>query len=247
MSDEVWGWLHPALAELRSAADQPWDELRARFLEQLGLTDPAEQPAVAALLHWLDEMPDEDRTATLSSDQLDTAAYELVQTHAAEPAAQQAAEDGYDEQAWQAFLTTNGPYWDGTAESWPAFRQWFEYHAAEQGLGSPATALLDFLEAQPAAERVTTFASYGVTITPAAAVQAEPAPAETAPAEAAPPAEPAAGEEMPADAAELMELINKLPSADELDAQLAGIPEQAAEEEPAELEGLDELEAESNA
>jgi hypothetical protein len=74
---------------------------------------------------------------------------------------------GYDEQAWQAYLAQNGPQWDGTEESWEQFRQWFAYYASEQGLGTPATAFLDYLTPQPAAERITTFAQYGVTIMPA--------------------------------------------------------------------------------
>ena len=305
VQEDVWGWLHPALQDLRSTAGQSWDERRARFLEQLGLADPAEQPAVAALLHWLDELPDEERATTLDSDQLDATAYELVQTPVSKPDDQHASGDGYDEQAWHTFLATNGPSWDGAAESWPAFRQWFEYHAAEQGLATAATALLEFLESQPASDRVATFASYGVTIATPAAQPAQQAQAASAGAHfdwvtaeqsaalagifggdwqialAAElrnrwgaewhthPAEhktawlddliksgqlekkPEAtseetAEEVPAELAEIMEMINKLPSADQLDAELAGIPE-AAEEEHAGLDELDELDADSNA
>ncbi|HEU5471861.1 MAG TPA: hypothetical protein VFV67_14515 [Actinophytocola sp.] len=226
VQEDVWNWLHPALQDLRSTADQSWAQRRARFLEQLGLPDPAEQPAVAALLHWLDELPDEERTTTLDSDQLDATAYELVVTQVAEPD----AGTDYDEQAWHTFLATNGPSWDGSAESWPAFRQWFEYHAAEQGFGTVTTALLDFLESQPASERVATFASYGVTI---ATPTEQPAQAVSAGAEAT-------AEEIPAELAEIMNMIDKLPSADQLDAELAGIPD-AAEEEHAGLDELDEL------
>jgi hypothetical protein len=72
----------------------------------------------------------------------------------------------YDEQAWQVFLSENGTQWDGTEEGWDSFRQWFAYYAGEQGLSVPASALLDYLSAQPDAERIDTLGQYGVTITP---------------------------------------------------------------------------------
>lgn len=133
-------------------------------------------------LEHLDQTPEDDRNKLLGSDELDSMVYELAQQHELAQQLQQRAavqetfpwEGGhetahqepaaYDEQAWQAFLTQNGPQWDGTEASWDQFRQWFEYHAADRGVGAPAAALLDYLATQPAAERVATFAQYGVTI-----------------------------------------------------------------------------------
>lgn len=42
------------------------------------------------------------------------------------------------------------------------------YYAGESGVQVPAAALIDYLSPLPAAERITEFARYGVTITPAA-------------------------------------------------------------------------------
>jgi hypothetical protein len=221
MQEDVWAWLSPALDGLKSVTEASWEQRRATFLEQLGLTDAAEHPVVADLLHQLDESPDEERNATLSSDQLDTLAYGIIQAHTAEPDDQGAPASGYDEQAWQAFLVANGASWDGTAESWPAFRQWFEYHAAEQGLTEPSTALLDYLESQPASERVSTFALYGVTIAVhggSAGEQAGTGPTAEEP-----------ESELTGELAELRDLIDTIPDADELIAEIEGMAEEVAE------------------
>jgi hypothetical protein len=221
--EDVWAWLSPALDGLKSVTEGSWEERRATFLEQLGLTDAAQHPVVADLLHQLDESPDEERAATLRSDHLDSWAYGLIQAHTAEPEDQDAPASGYDEQAWQAFLVTNGASWDGTAESWPAFRQWFEYHAAEQGLAEPSTALLDYLESQPATERVSTFALYGVTI---AVRTTDGSAGEQAGAGSA--AEEPEGE-LTGELAELRDLIDTIPDADELLAEIEGKAEEVAE------------------
>jgi hypothetical protein len=172
LREDTWRWLQPALQDMRSGADQSWVQCRATLLEQWGLTDAEQHPVVAELLHRLDELPDQERTAAVDSDWPEATAYELVQSLVSEPDDQDAA--GYDEHAWQTFLATNGPAWDGTAESWPAFREWFEYYAAEQGLAAPSTALLQFMEAQSVSDRVATFESYGVTIAAAVAKEKSP-------------------------------------------------------------------------
>lgn len=172
LREDTWRWLQPALQDMRSGTDQPWDERRAKLLEQLGLTNAEQHPVVADLLHRLDTLPDQERTATVDSDSLDATAYELVQAHV--PDDQSAPAAGYDDHAWQTFLATNGPTWDGTAESWPAFRQWFEHYAAEQGLAAAATALFEYLETQSVSERVATFASYGVTVAATATHETQP-------------------------------------------------------------------------
>lgn len=175
--DDVLGWIRPPLEEMKQeyAADpgKPWEERREFFLRQLGLHDASQDPVVRELLEHLDQTPEDERNKLLGSDELDSMVYELARQHSAvqetvhaegghETAHQEPA--AYDEQAWQAFLTQNGPQWDGTEASWDQFRQWFEYYAAEQNLGVPAAALLDYLAAHPAAERIAAFAQYGVTI-----------------------------------------------------------------------------------
>jgi hypothetical protein len=169
--DDVLGWIRPPLEELKHTdPGTPWQESRESFLRQLGLSDASQHPVVQELLERLDEAPEEERNSILSSDKLDSMAEELCRQHAPaqDEAVQEEAGDqtGYDEQAWQAYLAQNGTQWDGTEESWEQFRQWFAYYASEQGLSAPATKFLDYLTPQPAAERIATFAQYGVPITP---------------------------------------------------------------------------------
>ena len=185
--DDVLGWLTSPLERMRRdyEADPatPWEERRESFLRELGVSDASQYPVVQELLERLDETRADERGKMLGSDELDRLAQELARQHAAGQAdGQQAAgqQTGYDERAWQAFLAENGPRWDGTDASWDQFRQWFVYTAGQQGLGAPATALLDYLAARPAAERITTFAQYGVTIpAPQAAAAQSPEPVMT--------------------------------------------------------------------
>lgn len=175
--EEMWDWIYPAIQELKQGTDQSWESRRSTFLEQLGVADADDDPAVAELVRRLNDLPDAERSSVLDSDKVDAMALDAIRAHATEPAA---AEDGaaYDEAAWQNYLSTNGPAWDGSAESWDGFRQWFEYYAGDQGLSDPAAALLDSLTAMSVADRVATFAQYGVTIvSPAAAAAPAPVPA----------------------------------------------------------------------
>lgn len=179
-ADDIWEWIRTPLEELKNdlgaEPDKPWETRRAEFLEHLGLSEPSQYPVIEHLLEHLDQLAEDDRANLISSGEIDSLAYQLAQQYDvgdghqdaghAEPAA--AETSGYDEQAWHAYLAENGPYWNGTEEAWDQFREWFIYHATERGLGEPATSLLDHLTAQPAAERITTFAQYGVTITPKA-------------------------------------------------------------------------------
>jgi hypothetical protein len=189
--DDVLEWMRPALDEMKQDyhADpgKPWEERRETFLQQLGLQDASQHPTVQQFMERLDETPEDERNKVLGGDKLDSMAIELAQQHAdgqgesgqqaggQQESGQQAGgqQAGYDEQAWQAFLAENGPRWDGTEGSWDQFRQWFAYYAGQQGLGTPATALLDYLATQPTAERITTFAQYGVTITAPQAAAAQ--------------------------------------------------------------------------
>jgi len=85
LREETWGWLHPALEDLKTTADRPWDERQARFVEMLGLIDAGQHPVTAELMRRLDELPDGERPAALAPDQLDATAYEVVQTLVTEP------------------------------------------------------------------------------------------------------------------------------------------------------------------
>ena len=152
---QLWSWIEEPLRQLTadhtSQPDVPWETERARLVERLGLREATDHPLVDQLVRNLDEMSVGDRDDVLSGDRLTTMAYSVAQQHAVEPA--EPTTPPYDESAWNAYLATNGPYWDGTEESWAQFRDWFRYHAEEQGLGVPATGLLDFLATQAAPDR----------------------------------------------------------------------------------------------
>jgi len=171
--DAVWEWIRPPFEEMNKDSGAPWQERRQAFLGQLGLSDASQNPVVEQLLRRLDDAPQDERDKILDSDGLESLAHQIVQEHGVfgdqageTQAGGQAA--GYDEQAWQAYLAGNGSQWDGAEESWDQFQQWFAYYAGQQGLAAPATALLDYLTALPAAQRIDTLAQYGVTITPPA-------------------------------------------------------------------------------
>jgi hypothetical protein len=207
-ADEIWAWLRPPLDELKrdvvATPDQPWEARRESFLRELDLPDPSQHPVTEPLFRRLDEMPEQDRTRALGSNEIDTIVDEYVREHADAPAAEDPDPEGpegpegaaamapaYDEQAWQAYLAENGPQWDGTEATWGQFEQWFAYYAAERGLSVPAAGLLGYLTAQSAPDRITTLAQYGVTIT----VAGEPAAHQRA-------AEPVTAGEKPAAPAE---------------------------------------------
>lgn len=164
--EEVWPAVVEPLEKLRTEMgerpDLPWAEHRENLWRELSAV--AADPVVECLLGWLDELPESDRTSLVGSDDLFGYAYQAMAAAdlAAGPAGEPAA--GYDENAWFAYLAENGTRWDGTAGSWDAFREWFQYYAAEAGLGTPAQLFLDHLERMAPADRITLLAEYGVPI-----------------------------------------------------------------------------------
>jgi hypothetical protein len=173
-AEATWAWLYQPLQDLKAQAlaepDKSWDERRAEFIGQLGLADPAEHPVADELVRRLDELPDEERGALLTSEELDSFAYRVIEEQA--PAEEGGApSDDYDEQAWTEYLASAAPQWDGTEESWEQFHTWFLHHAAERGIGTPAQLFLDYVAAMSNDDRITTFAAYGITIQPAAPEQ----------------------------------------------------------------------------
>ncbi len=71
-----------------------------------------------------------------------------------------------DDSAWCAFRAEHGSRWDGLADTWLAFREWFAYVAGEQGLSSPAGQFLDYVSA--ADNQVAAMQEYGVVVNPLA-------------------------------------------------------------------------------
>jgi len=176
--DELWEWIRGPLEELEKnfteEPDKSWETRRGEFLQQLGVQEPGQHPVTEQMFRQLDEMSDDERKNQVSSKQFETAAYGFAQQHAASQEAAQGASQaatsasgpGYDEHAWQNYLTTNATQWNGTEETWNQFTQWFLYYAEEHGVTTPATALIDYLNPLPANQRITELARYGVIITP---------------------------------------------------------------------------------
>lgn len=85
-------------------------------------------------------------------------------TGTAGSSAAESYEESYDAQKWYAFAASHLPEWNGTAETWPTFVEWFDYYAAQQGLGVPATAFTQHLNGLSDEDRIAQFAAYGVVI-----------------------------------------------------------------------------------
>lgn len=170
--DELWAWISPAVHDL--AAEQAanpgksWNDLRAYFVERAGLREATDDPLAEDVIGRLDELSDDDRGVLLGDrEKLDGYVYEIARQHADEAAQESPAdESNYDEAAWQRYLVDNGAQWDGAESSWGQFREWFLYHAKENGVGYPATGLMTHLDSQSAPDRIATLTQYGVTIQP---------------------------------------------------------------------------------
>ena len=130
--------------------------------------DPAELQAAIAAIVWPE--------TTAAAEEPDAADADMPQEGQAAPAedpeALAAAMAQEDPNAWNTYLLTNGPAWDGTDESWPAFVEWFNYYANEQGVGASARSFCDYAAAKGARE---VCAQYGVALNvPADAAESAP-------------------------------------------------------------------------
>lgn len=75
---------------------------------------------------------------------------------------------------WDAYLAQCGSEWDGTEDSWPAFREWFAYHGETAGVATFAQAFLVY--AEESGDKAAVFAEYGIAVPAAAAEDQEGAP-----------------------------------------------------------------------
>jgi hypothetical protein len=169
--DQFLERIHPALEALAESRD-PWENRRETFVRELGALGLSDDPLATQLVERLDSASDDERAMMLASRQFGLAEVPVEEQAVGQPGAAGAGgtegEPGYDEQAWHAYLAQNGPAWDGSQDSWGQFRQWFLYYADERGLLEPATGLVELLDGQSAADRVSTLARYGVSIATAA-------------------------------------------------------------------------------
>jgi hypothetical protein len=192
-AEEIWTRVFPALAAVSTDfINEParsWPERRKVFLEPLGGDHAGQEPDIAPLLEWLDELSASDRDLLLSSGSLNDQIWIVIQQRIAPPSATapdadepvgEIAEEGraddsdqsgpgdppeqYDLDAWYAFVRDNGTAWSGEASTWTAFCDWFPYAAAQQGLSYPAAGLLAELHALSGAGRVELLAQYGAVI-----------------------------------------------------------------------------------
>lgn len=126
--DEIWSRFYEPTQMLRqNALIESWDVNCARVLDDLGGDS---DPVVAELVRKLDELTAEQRADLLGGDDIDSLVYTAPQG-AVGGADQPDAEE--DDGVWAGFLAANGPAWDGSEKSLPAFREWFAYYAADAG------------------------------------------------------------------------------------------------------------------
>lgn len=132
------GWPDfPGHLRTRAAADGIPDDAVEVFVAYLDTYAPDPVQVLASLREVGDQLPAWHRELTAGQ---------------AEPAEEPV-------EVWHAYLAENGPAWDGTEESWQQFREWFAYHAAEQGVGASAEGFLRLAEA---GDKRAVFAQYGV-------------------------------------------------------------------------------------
>ena len=161
-AEELWDSVQRALQELRSADDLRMDDWQGRIAELADARDGADRQVLEELVDRLADLSEDDRAAVLEPDRLDQLVYSIVERHAEVPP--EGDQGGFDEASWYQFLVTNGPAWDGSAESWPQFREWLAYQAEVDGVGRPTVELLDHLDGLDPGERITVLAQYGVVI-----------------------------------------------------------------------------------
>lgn len=154
---DVWSQVEPALAEIRGEYERdsqtPWTTVREQLSTTLG---SLAEPVRARLFEWLDAMSDRDRVELLTGDRLEG---ELSVVFA-----DTGGREGDAESAWPEFLRTNGPAWNGTAQAWPVFRDWFAYQAEQEWVSAPANELLTVLESLDVPGRVAELARHGVVV-----------------------------------------------------------------------------------
>lgn len=141
--------------ENAAGADLDWHTVRATLVEAAdasGFADAAEQ-----FVTQLESDGEPLQVVALMAERRT----ELAGAYASALEAAAADSASEDPAVWNEFLATNGPRWDGTEESWPAFREWFLYYAGEQGVGSTARMFCDYAED---GDKLQVFTQYGVVV-----------------------------------------------------------------------------------
>lgn len=169
---ELVTWIEAALRELHTyRADHlnaTWAELQSYFLQQLGISDAAQYPVIAALVRDLEQRPEDERAELLGDlDRLNELGAQFASQHAdPEPAQAATAEQqpAFDQNAWLAFLAECGPHWNGTDEHWAQFEPWLLGEANSRGFGPQTEALFAQVRGHGAAAVIELFRQYGVTI-----------------------------------------------------------------------------------
>ena len=147
-----WTAITAAVQTMKAGTALPWEDRRSQFVASLPELDAAASHAVAQVLPWLDGMTDEERAATFRGEELDTALVNLASGYAPDP------------QEWYAYVRETGQSWDGRAESWDQFSEWFRYYAYEPGFGAYAEDLMADLGGRTNPERLAALAEFGVVL-----------------------------------------------------------------------------------
>src|SRR5215475_8659564 len=150
-----WTAISEAVQTMKSGTGLCREERRSQFVANLPELDAAADYAVSQLLPWLDGMTDEQRAATFRGEEFDTALVNLA-TEYVPPAP--------DPEQWYAYVREAGPAWDGHAETWDAFSEWFRYYAYEPGFGTYAEDLMADLDGRTNPERLSALAEFGVVL-----------------------------------------------------------------------------------
>jgi len=151
---EQWAVVYEPLQELK--ADGPWETRREEFVAKL---PDAQDPAIGAFLHHLDELTDDQRTDLLRTEEADTVLYGYLEEFS-DSESSESSESG----TWADFVATNAEYWDGEEDTWDTFREWFVYEAYQAGFGEPSAALFAELDTQDIDSRIATFGREGGTV-----------------------------------------------------------------------------------
>ena len=147
-----WTAITEAVQTMKAGTALPWEDRRSQFVADLPELDAAADYAVAEVLPWLDGMTDEQRAETFRGEEVDTALVNLATEYAPDP------------EAWYAYVREAGASWNGLAESWDAFSEWFRYYAYEPGFGTYAEDLMADLGGRTNPERLAALAEFGVTL-----------------------------------------------------------------------------------
>jgi hypothetical protein len=155
----------------QAAAGAPDWTIFSPKLEESATSEGFPDSAVGIFIEYLNSYAHSPIAVIAELDQLGDELPNLYNQLAAEPAAGDGTESGYDEVAWNAFLAENGSHWNGEESAWKPFCEWFRYAAAQLGLAAPADQFLAYVGGQ--ADKVAVFGQYGIAVDGSSSAKAD--------------------------------------------------------------------------